>query len=81
MDEIIGRIGSEQLTAPFDGVIRGLIMPGTTVRQGLKIGDVDSRADVTACFTISDKALSIGGGVLEAILSQPHIRARLYDQP
>jgi xanthine dehydrogenase accessory factor len=35
---------------------------------GLKIADIDPRADRTACFEISDKALAVGGGVLEAIL-------------
>jgi xanthine dehydrogenase accessory factor len=39
------------------------------VPAGLKIGDIDARADVSACFSISDKSLAIGGGVLEAILS------------
>jgi xanthine dehydrogenase accessory factor len=55
--------------APFEGVIRGLIAPGMDVPAGLKIGDIDARADVSACFSISDKSLAIGGGVLEAILS------------
>jgi molybdenum cofactor cytidylyltransferase len=50
-------------------VLRGLIAPGTAVRAGLKIGDLDPRADVSACFTISDKALAIGGGVLECVLT------------
>jgi xanthine dehydrogenase accessory factor len=49
--------------------VRGLIAPGPAVRAGLKIGDIDARDDVAACFTISDKALAIGGGVLEAILT------------
>ena len=39
------------------------------MRRGLKIGDVDARGDVEACRTISDKALAIGGGVLEAVLT------------
>lgn len=67
--QYLGSIDGQPLTAPFDGVIRGLIAPGTNVPAGLKIGDVDARADVSACFTISDKSLAIGGGVLEAILS------------
>lgn len=67
--QYLGSVDGQPLTAPFDGVIRGLIAPGTKVPAGLKIGDVDPRADVSACFTISDKSLAIGGGVLEAILS------------
>jgi xanthine dehydrogenase accessory factor len=67
--QFLGSVDGQPLTAPFDGVIRGLIAPGTKVPAGLKIGDVDARADVSACFTISDKSLAIGGGALEAILS------------
>ena len=67
--EVIGNVAGEAIAAPFDGVVRGLIAPGTVVPAGLKIGDVDPRGDVEACFTISEKALAIGGGVLEAILT------------
>lgn len=65
----MGEVAGQPVLAPFDGVIRGLIAEETAVSQGLKIGDVDARQDVGACFTISDKALAIGGGVLEAILT------------
>ncbi len=65
------------LLAPFDGILRGLIHPGVFVRKGQKVGDVDPRAKREHCFTISDKALAIGGGVLEAVLSSEHVRARL----
>jgi xanthine dehydrogenase accessory factor len=54
--------------APFAGVLRGLIHPSVAVTAGMKIGDLDPRADATYCFTVSDKALAIGGGVTEAIL-------------
>jgi xanthine dehydrogenase accessory factor len=40
-----------------------------TVKKGLKIGDIDPRGREEYCYTISDKARAIGGGVLEAILS------------
>jgi len=49
-------------------VLRGLIHPNVTATAGMKVGDLDPRADVAYCFTVSDKALAIGGGVLEAIL-------------
>lgn len=65
----LGFVGADLITAPFDGIIRGLIARGISVRTGQKIGDIDSRNDVEACFTISDKALSIGGGVLAAVLT------------
>jgi xanthine dehydrogenase accessory factor len=64
--------------SPFKGVLRGLIRPGLHVTKGLKIGDIDSRDDPAACYLVSDKALAIGGGVLEAVLSREEIRNRLY---
>ena len=54
--------------APFDGVLRGLLHPRVPVEAHMKIGDVDPRAAREHCFTVSDKSLAIGGGVLEAIL-------------
>ncbi len=59
----------ENVVAPFDGILRGLVHDGLQVRAGLKIGDVDPRANRENCFTISDKALAIGGGALEAVMS------------
>lgn len=67
--DILGEVAGVPIAAPFDGVVRGLIAPGTAVPAGLKIGDIDPRDDITAPFTISEKALAIGGGVLEAILT------------
>jgi xanthine dehydrogenase accessory factor len=52
----------------LDGVVRGLLHDGICVSTGLKVGDVDPRGVVAHCFSISDKALAIGGGVVEAIL-------------
>lgn len=57
-----------EIRSPFRGTVRGLIATGTTVGAGLKIADVDPREDHAACHEISDKALAIGGGVLEAVL-------------
>lgn len=64
-----GQPGETQIVAPFSGMLRGLIHPAVLVTAGLKIGDLDPRADPSYCFTVSDKSLAIGGGVLEAILS------------
>jgi xanthine dehydrogenase accessory factor len=46
----------------------------------MKIGDVDPRNEAAYCWEISDKALAIGGGVLEALLSRRDIRRRLGEQ-
>ncbi len=77
--EVIGQVAGQPVRAPFDGVIRGLIAPETAVTQSLKIGDIDARAEVAACFTISDKALAIGGGVLAAILA--HLNQSRHTRP
>ncbi len=73
----VAEIGGQTVLAPFDGVLRGLIHSGLSVSAGAKIGDLDPRAKPAYCFTISDKALAIGGGVLEAILSSPALREQI----
>lgn len=60
------------------GVLRGIIRDGVHVTEGLKVGDVDPRNDPRACFLVSDKALAIGGGVLEALLTRVDIRKKLW---
>ncbi|GAB4112071.1 MAG: selenium-dependent molybdenum cofactor biosynthesis protein YqeB [Candidatus Caldatribacteriota bacterium] len=65
--EVIAKIGDIPLTAQIDGVLRGLIYPQSWVKKGMKVGDIDPRGISEYCFTISDKARSIGGGVLEVI--------------
>ena len=67
--QTIGHVGGEPIRAPLGGVVRGLIDPARPVTPDLKIADIDPRADPAACFEISDKALSVGGGVLEAVLT------------
>jgi len=64
----VAKVAEESVTSPFKGIVRGMIRPGLKVSKGLKIGDIDSRDDPNLCQLVSDKALAIGGGVLEAIL-------------
>ena len=66
--EVTGYVDGKPMRATLDGVLRGLIADGTPVKEGLKCGDVDPRGDASYCQLASDKALAIGGGVLEAIL-------------
>jgi xanthine dehydrogenase accessory factor len=75
--ELIALVGDLPVLAPCAGIVRGLIHPSVPITPGLKIGDVDPRGDRDACFTISDKSLAVGGGVVEAILAAPQIRAWL----
>lgn len=60
--------------ASLDGILRGLIRDGYPVTKGFKIADIDPRSEQREnCFSISDKARCIAGGVLEAIM---HLRAQ-----
>ena len=69
-DQIIAMVGNVPVKATISGVIRGLIRDGYPVFKGMKIADIDPRAEQKKnCFTISDKARCIAGGVLEVLLS------------
>lgn len=54
--------------AKISGIVRGLLRDGVEVKKGMKVGDIDPRGKRELCFTISEKARAIGGGVLEGIL-------------
>ena len=60
--------GQYPVYASMSGLLRGLIREGYYVTKGFKMADIDPRLDeYENCFTISDKARCIAGGVLEAI--------------
>jgi len=73
----IASVNDTVIIAPFRGVIRGLLHDGLVVSPYIKLGDLDPRCDPLLCSLVSDKALAIGGGVLEAILSIPENRDKL----
>jgi xanthine dehydrogenase accessory factor len=77
--QVVGEVAGQPVLAPFPGVLRGLIQSGIPVSRGMKIGDLDPRDDPDYCRIVSDKSLSVGGGVLEAILSRPELRSHLWD--
>ncbi|MCF0229829.1 MAG: EF2563 family selenium-dependent molybdenum hydroxylase system protein [Parasporobacterium sp.] len=63
--------GNVYVKATLDGLLRGLIRDGFPVTEGFKIADIDPRPDeYENCFTVSDKARCIAGGVLEALLER-----------
>ena len=76
--QLVAEVGGQAVTAPFAGLLRGLIHPEAPVTAGLKIGDVDPRTDSELCRLVSDKSLAVGGGVLEAILSRPELRQNFW---
>jgi len=66
-EEVIAEVEGVLLKAEISGVLRGLIYPKSLVTKGMKVGDIDPRGIKDYCFTVSDKARSIGGAVLEAV--------------
>ena len=67
--QMVATVDGEPVCAPFAGVLRGIIADATLASAGQKIGDLDPRGRREYCFTVSDKSLAVGGGVLEAILT------------
>lgn len=66
--DVVCTVAGRPVEAAISGVLRGVVHGGIEVPANLKIGDVDPRGDPAFCFTISDKARTISGAVLEAIL-------------
>ena len=66
---IVGYVDGVPVSTQTAGMIRGLLQDGVPVTAGFKCGDVDPRGELADYKTVSDKALAIGGGVLEAIMS------------
>lgn len=73
--QLIARVDGHEIRAACSGILRGLVHPGILVELGMKVGDVDPRGEPSYCFAVSDKALAIGGGVLEAILAHDTLHA------
>ncbi len=73
--EIVAEVEGVEIRASIAGVLRGLLHPGLEVHAGQKVGDVDPRGERGLCFTISDKANAVAGGVLEAAFRSEAVRA------
>lgn len=65
---VVAEAGGVKIESLMPGMIRGMLQDGVHVTKGMKCGDIDARCKYEYCFEISDKARSIGGGVLEAII-------------
>ncbi|MDR2477029.1 MAG: EF2563 family selenium-dependent molybdenum hydroxylase system protein [Treponema sp.] len=70
--DTVAQVHADGRTCPIHaetgGIVRGLLPCGVHVTKGMKAGDIDPRCERSHCYTVSDKALAIGGGVLEALL-------------
>lgn len=67
--QVIGHVNEVPVRSKIKGILRGVLASKLLVTEGFKLADVDARCEEFHCFTISDKALSIGGGALEALLA------------
>ena len=66
--QVVATVDGQPVVAQIDGILRGLLQPDVPVKAGMKAGDIDPRCEREHCFSVSDKARAVGGGVLEAIL-------------
>lgn len=67
--DVAATVNGEPMLCTLDGVLRGILADGTPVFKGMKSGDIDPRCKLEHCYCASDKALAVGGGVLEAVLN------------
>ena len=74
--DVAGCVGEMPMTCTIGGILRGILPDGTPVTAGMKAGDVDPRCAPEHCLCASDKALAVGGGVLEAILQKTEVLKR-----
>ena len=66
--QTVATVDGESVLANLSGILRGILPEGTKVCRDMKSGDVDPRCERKNCFTVSDKAMAVAGGVLEALL-------------
>ncbi|MDE7221547.1 MAG: EF2563 family selenium-dependent molybdenum hydroxylase system protein [Oscillospiraceae bacterium] len=66
--DVAGYVAGQPMICTIDGILRGLLADGVMAAKGMKSGDVDPRCEPDHCACASDKALAVGGGVLEALL-------------
>lgn len=65
--EVVACVADQAVRSAFKGMVRGLARNGLQVTENMKIGDIDPRLDPSLCVLVSDKALAVAGGVVEAI--------------
>lgn len=79
--ETLFTIDGVAVLSPLSGLLRGLIAEGTVAAKGLKCADIDPRPAESVDFrSISDKARTLGGAVLEACFMMAGIKG-LFLQP
>ena len=69
-NEVIGYVDEEPVRAKITGILKS----GLIVSDHFKLADVDARCEESHCYSISDKSLAVGGGVLEAVTAWDYER-------
>ena len=70
----LGRCIYDGPAQPITGILRGILKSGLIVSDHFKLADVDARCEESHCYSISDKSLAVGGGVLEAVTAWDYER-------
>ncbi len=73
-NEVIGFVDDTPIRAKITGVLRGILHSGLIVSDHFKLADIDARCVESHCYSISDKSLAVGGGVLEAVTAWDYER-------
>lgn len=65
---VLGHLGREAVSAPLDGVLRGLVRDGVEVPEGVKLLEIDTRNRWQAKWTgIDDRCRAIATATLAAV--------------
>ena len=72
--QVVGRVGDTPLTAPIDGILKGLAHGGIAVAEGAKLVEVEPRGEARFCIGIGERPGRIADGVVQAIREKmPHL--------
>lgn len=66
--DTVAVVDSEPVICPESGILCGILAEGTPVTSGRPCAILDKQNRKTDLYTIPEEALSVGGGVLEALL-------------
>ncbi|MDL2218650.1 EF2563 family selenium-dependent molybdenum hydroxylase system protein [Christensenellaceae bacterium OttesenSCG-928-M15] len=66
--DLVAKVDGREVRCEIGGILRGILPDGIMVYDKMKCADVDPRCEVGHCYSASDKARAIGGGVLTALL-------------
>lgn len=67
-EQVLGSVNGIPIQTRISGALRGILRSSTQVETGTKLADIDPRNEISYCYSISDKARTLSGTVLEAIL-------------